>query len=92
MGAITSKLFVAVIDQISAPARGVAQVVKNMQAQPRANATQMNEMRGQMVDAAATAFVLGRALADPFFFFSTAIPHSPFFAPPAWRFRNFSPA
>jgi hypothetical protein len=45
-----------------------------------------------MVDAAATAFVLGRALADPFFFFSTAIPHSPFFAPPAWRFRNFSPA
>lgn len=65
MAVITSKLIVALIDQISAPARGVAQVVKNLQAQSRANAMQMNEMRGQMVDAAAAAYALGRALADP---------------------------
>ncbi len=65
MAVITSKLIVALVDQISAPARGVAQVVKNLQAQSRANAMQMNEMRGQMVDAAAAAYALGRALADP---------------------------
>lgn len=65
MAVITSKLIVALIDQISAPARGVAQVVKNLQAQSRANAMQMNEMRGRMVDAAAAAWALGKALADP---------------------------
>lgn len=65
MAVITSKLIVALIDQLSAPARGVARVVKDLQAQSRANAMQMNEMRGQMVDAAAAAIALGRALADP---------------------------
>lgn len=65
MGVITSKLIVALIDQVTAPARGVARVVRDLQAQSRSNAMQMNEMRGRMVDAAAAAYALGRALADP---------------------------
>lgn len=65
MGVITSKLILSLIDQISAPARGVARVVRDLQAQSRSNAMQMNEMRGRMVDAAAASYALGRALADP---------------------------
>ncbi|MCR6672211.1 phage tail tape measure protein [Devosia ginsengisoli] len=65
MGVLTSKLIVALIDQITAPARGVARVMTNLQAASRANAMQMNQVRGQMVDAAAAAYALGRAIADP---------------------------
>jgi TP901 family phage tail tape measure protein len=65
MAVITSKLIVALVDHLTAPARGVAQVVKSLQAQSRANAMQMNEMRGRMIDAATAAYALGKALADP---------------------------
>ncbi|GGF38160.1 phage tail tape measure protein [Youhaiella tibetensis] len=65
MAVITSKLIVALVDQLSVPARGVARVVKDLQAASRANAMQMNEMRGRMVDAAAAAWAVGKALADP---------------------------
>jgi len=65
MAVITSKLIVALVDQITAPARGVARVVKDLQAASHANAMQMNEMRGRMVDAAAAAWAVGKALADP---------------------------
>ncbi|WP_424464263.1 phage tail tape measure protein [Paradevosia shaoguanensis] len=65
MTVITSKLIVALVDQLSAPARGLARVVKDLQAASHANAMQMNEMRGRMVDAAAAAWAVGKALADP---------------------------
>lgn len=65
MAVITSKLIVSLIDQLTGPARGIAQTVKNLQAQSRANAVQMDAMRGRMVDAAAAAWALGKALADP---------------------------
>lgn len=65
MAVITSKLIVALIDRLSAPARGVAQVVRNLQTASRANAMQMDEMRGRMVDTAAVAYALGRALINP---------------------------
>lgn len=65
MAVITSKLIVALVDQLTAPARGVARTVRDLQAASKANAMQMNEMRGKMVDTAAAAWALGRALADP---------------------------
>lgn len=65
MAVIVSKLIVALVDQLTAPARGVAKVVRDLQGASRANAMQLNEMRGKMVDAAAAAWALGKALADP---------------------------
>ena len=65
MTTITSKLIVALVDQLSAPARGVTRVVRDLQTASRANAMRMNEMRGQMVDAAGAAYLLARALANP---------------------------
>lgn len=65
MSTITSKLIVALVDQLSAPARGVTRVVRELQTASRANAMRMNEMRGQMVDAAGAAYLLARALANP---------------------------
>lgn len=65
MASITSKLIVALVDQLTAPARGIQQTVRNLELSASANAAQMNAMRGQMVDAAAAAWALGRALANP---------------------------
>ncbi len=65
MAVITSKLIVALVDQLTAPARGVARVVRDLQGAARANAMQLNEMRGKMVETAAAAWALGKALADP---------------------------
>ncbi|MFP9138686.1 phage tail tape measure protein [Devosia sp. XGJD_8] len=65
MAVITSKLIVALIDQMTAPARVLGRTMRDLQTQSRANAMQMNEMRGRMLDAGAAAFVLARALANP---------------------------
>lgn len=65
MSVLTSKLIVMLIDEVTAPSRAVAGAVRNLQQASRTNAIQMNAMRGQMVDAAAAAFALGRALATP---------------------------
>lgn len=65
MGVITSKLIVMLIDELSAPARGLGRVVNNLQAQAKANAMQMNEMRGKMVDAAGAAWALAQGIAKP---------------------------
>lgn len=62
---ITSKLIIALIDQASAPARMLGRTLGNLQTASRANAMRMNEMRGQMVDAAGAAYLLAKALANP---------------------------
>ncbi len=65
MATLTSKLIVSLIDQVTAPARGVASAVRHLQTASRANAVEMNAMRGKMVDSAAAAYALARALAQP---------------------------
>jgi TP901 family phage tail tape measure protein len=65
MAVLTSKLIVSLIDQFTAPARGVARSVKDLQRASRANAMQLNDMRGRMLDTAAAAYVMARALSAP---------------------------
>ncbi|WDQ98199.1 phage tail tape measure protein [Devosia sp. J2-20] len=65
MATITSKLIVALIDQASAPARMLGRTVGNLTGAARANAARMNDMRGQMVDAAGAAYLMAKALANP---------------------------
>lgn len=65
MAVLTSKLIVQLIDQISAPARGAAAAVRELQTMANRNAMQMNAMRGQMVDAAAAGLALARGLSQP---------------------------
>lgn len=65
MAVLTSKLIVALVDQFTAPARGLKRTVKDLRAASRSNAMQMNEMRGRMLDTAAAAYVMARALSAP---------------------------
>lgn len=65
MSVLTSKLIVSLIDQVTAPLRGVNASIKNVQDQIRANNARMDEMRGRMVDAAGAALALGKALWSP---------------------------
>lgn len=65
MAVITSKLIVALIDQVTAPARLVARSVRQLEQSARTNAIQMAAMRGQMVDAATAAYAVARGLTEP---------------------------
>jgi TP901 family phage tail tape measure protein len=65
MATLTSQLIVSLIDRVTSPARGVAATVERLQDAQRRNNAQMDEMRGRMVDAAAMAYALARAVGSP---------------------------
>ncbi|MFN4098140.1 MAG: phage tail tape measure protein [Pararhodobacter sp.] len=65
MATLTSQLIVSLIDRVTAPARGVAATVERLQDAQRRNNARMDEMRGRMVDAAAMAYALARAVGGP---------------------------
>ncbi|GHA13258.1 hypothetical protein GCM10007989_04800 [Devosia pacifica] len=65
MATLTSQLIVSLIDEVTAPARSIAGTVHNLQSAQRANRAEMDAMRGRMVDAAAAAYAMARAVAAP---------------------------
>lgn len=65
MATLTSSLIVSLLDRVSAPARGVAAAVTNLQNRIDANNRRMELMRGRMVEAAAVAYALARAVSSP---------------------------
>ncbi|MGY6709693.1 MAG: phage tail tape measure protein [Rhizobiaceae bacterium] len=65
MTTLTSQLIVSLVDRVTAPARGIAATVDRLQDAQRRNNAQMDEMRGRMVDAAAMAYAMARAVGAP---------------------------
>ncbi|MFT0891013.1 phage tail tape measure protein [Pseudochelatococcus sp. G4_1912] len=65
MAVLTSKLIVSLVDQITAPMRGVNAALKGVQDRIKANNAQMDAMRGRMVEAAAVGYALARAISAP---------------------------
>lgn len=65
MSVLISKLIVMLVDEATAPARALTRTIENLQMASKANAREMDEMRGRMVDAAAAAWAVGRALSRP---------------------------
>lgn len=65
MAVMTSELIVRLRDMASSPARAVANSMARLRDAQRANARQMNEMRGRMLDATAAAYTLYRGISAP---------------------------
>ncbi len=65
MATLTSKLIVALVDQVTAPSRAVAAAINRLTDAQVRNTARLNALRGQMFDAAAVAYGLGRAVAAP---------------------------
>lgn len=65
MSVTTAQLIVSLVDRLTAPARGVAATVTRLQEAQARNAASMDAMRGRMVDAAAMAYALARAVGSP---------------------------
>ena len=65
MATRTSKLILSLVDKVTAPARGVAASVANMQSKLEANNKRLSAMRGRMVEAAAVGYGLARAIQAP---------------------------
>jgi len=65
MTILTSKLIVALVDQVTAPSRAVSAAINRMTAASQANAARMAEVRGKMLDATAAGWALWRGLSAP---------------------------
>lgn len=65
MAVLTSKLIVALVDQVTAPSRAVSAAINRMTAASQANAARMAEVRGKMLDATAAGWALWRGLSAP---------------------------
>lgn len=65
MTVLTSKLIVALVDQVTAPSRAVSAAINRMTAASQANAARMAEVRGKMLDATAAGWALWRGLSAP---------------------------
>ncbi len=69
MATLTSQLIVSLVDEVTRPARRVAQAVREMPdriaAASAVNARHMDEMRGRMLDAVGGAYALTAALRAP---------------------------
>ncbi|NDV88812.1 phage tail tape measure protein [Aurantimonas aggregata] len=65
MATLTSQLILSLIDRVTAPARGIAGAVDNLQGRLAANNRQMDAMRGRMVEAVAVAGTLAYAIGGP---------------------------
>lgn len=60
-----SELIVSLVDRVTAPARRVQGAMDRLQKVNERNIREMNRMRGQMLDAAAGAYALARAVSAP---------------------------
>jgi TP901 family phage tail tape measure protein len=60
-----SELIVSLVDRVTAPARRVQGAMDRLQKVNERNIREMNKMRGQMLDAAAGAYALARAVSAP---------------------------
>ncbi len=65
MATLSSKLVLSLVDRVTAPARSIATTVGRLNAAQKANAAQMNAMRGQMLGAGAAGYALARAISSP---------------------------
>ncbi|MFT0892962.1 phage tail tape measure protein [Pseudochelatococcus sp. G4_1912] len=65
MAVLTSKLIVSLVDQVTAPMRGINAALKGVQDRIKANNAQMDAIRGRMVEAAAVSYALARAISAP---------------------------
>lgn len=65
MAVQTSKLIVALIDQFTAPSRGLSAAMKNLTAASEANAAKLTAMRGKMMDAVGAGYALYQGLSAP---------------------------
>lgn len=65
MTILTSKLIVALVDQVTAPSRAVSAAINRMTVASQANAARMAEVRGKMLDATAAGWALWRGLSAP---------------------------
>lgn len=65
MGSLTSKLIVALIDQVSGPARGVSAALDRMNSMQAVNAARLDAVRGRMIEAGAIAYALAKAISAP---------------------------
>lgn len=65
MAVQTSKLIVALIDQFTAPSRGLSAAMKNLTAASEANAAKLAAMRGKMLDAVGAGYALYQGLSAP---------------------------
>lgn len=65
MAVQTSKLIVALIDQFTAPSRGLSAAMKNLTAASEANAAKLAAMRGKMMDAVGAGYALYQGLSAP---------------------------
>jgi TP901 family phage tail tape measure protein len=60
-----AELIVSLRDRVTKPARAASKSIERLHEISRRNTRHMNQMRGQMLDAAAGAYALARAFADP---------------------------
>ncbi|WP_195706774.1 phage tail tape measure protein [Brucella sp. 10RB9213] len=60
-----SKLIVALVDQVTAPSRGISAAIQKLTAASQANAVRLDAMRGKMMDAVGAGFALYKGLSAP---------------------------
>jgi TP901 family phage tail tape measure protein len=65
MATLTSRLIVALVDQVTGPARAVRSSIDRLNAAQARNNARLDAMRGRMVEAGAVAYGLARAVAAP---------------------------
>jgi TP901 family phage tail tape measure protein len=65
MTTLTSQLILSLIDKVTAPSRGIAAAVDNLQGRLAENNRRLDAMRGQLFGAAAAGYALFRGLSAP---------------------------
>jgi len=65
MASLSSQLVISLVDKVTAPARGIARAVSGLQSQLAENNRRLDAMRGRMVETAAVAYGLFRAIKAP---------------------------
>lgn len=65
MATLTSKLIVALVDNVSRPSRGVSDALTRLNAVQERNSARLDAVRGRMLEAGAVAYALAKAVSAP---------------------------
>lgn len=65
MATLSSQLILSLVDRVTAPARGVAGAISNMQSKLEANNQRLDAMRGRLVETGVVAWGLANAIKAP---------------------------